>query len=86
MRSSEGVRAAEALPLAREKFDVEVFKPSGGTILYELLRGRIHNFDDEDEKDNTILRLLFIFEKTLIERGWLPSDFGMFVARRKHSS
>jgi SAM-dependent methyltransferase len=83
---SEGVRAAEALPLAREMFEIEVHKPCGGTILYELLRGRIHNFDDEDEKDNAILRLLFVFEKTLIERGWMPSDFGMFVARRKRTS
>ncbi len=25
------------------------FQPTGGTILYELPRGRIHNFDDDDE-------------------------------------
>jgi ubiquinone/menaquinone biosynthesis C-methylase UbiE len=80
---SEGVRSEEILPLAQKILDVIDIRPMGGTINYELLRGRIHNFDDQSDTDNTILRLICLLEKIMIREGVLESDFVRFVARKR---
>lgn len=82
---SEGVRSAEILPLARRYFDIVEERATGGTISYELLRGIIHNFDANDDKDATILRLVLLLEKLLIEHGAIDSDFKFFVARKRRA-
>ena len=83
---SEGVRSADILPLAREYFEIIEEHSLGGTINYELLRGIAHNFDENDEKDATILRLILLLEKLLIEANLIDSDFKCFIARKRNSS
>jgi SAM-dependent methyltransferase len=78
---SESVRSSEILPMMHRYMDVVEVRPFGHTILYELLRGRIHNYDQKSEADDTILRLLCVFEKVLIDEGVLPSDFCLAFAR-----
>lgn len=63
--------------------DTAALHPQGYTVLYELLRGRIHNFDPASGQDNCILKLLCTFERTLIETGVLGSDFSLVLARKK---
>ena len=78
---SESVRSAEILPLLAEHFDVVEHRPFGGTLLHILLSHVMEAFDLEDEKDLSILRLMFLHERTLIRQGVLPSDFACVVAR-----
>jgi hypothetical protein len=54
---------------------------TGGTILHPLLSSIASNFDRDDFGD-AFLRLLILFESTLISRGVLPSDYVFCLARR----
>ena len=80
---SEGVRAAEIFGVMRDHLDIMDIVPIGNTINYEMLRGRIHNFDDADTKDAFILELLCTFEKILLDRGVISSDFNLVFAKQK---
>ena len=82
---SEGVRSAEILPLAKEYFDVLDVRSLGGTIHYELLRGIIHNFDVNDEKDMALLEMILLLERKLLENNVIDADFKCFVAKRRHA-
>jgi SAM-dependent methyltransferase len=83
---SEGVRAAEILPqLERHLVPVEI-KPLGGSLVYDLLLGIIQNFDDNDENDVALLRILCQCEAILIEQGILSSDFAYFAARKRSTA
>lgn len=78
---SESVRSAELVPLLEERFEIVERKPFGGTLLHIPLSHVMKSFDLEDERDLAILRLMFLYERTLIEHGVLPSDFVYLVAR-----
>ncbi len=78
---SESVRSAELIPLLEERFEIVESKPFGGTLLHIPLSHVMSSFDLEDEKDLSILRLMFLFERTLLKHQVLPSDFVYLVAR-----
>lgn len=78
---SEGVRSAEILPVAKQYFKIIDERPLAGTIHYELLRGIIHNFEVDSEKDMALLRMILLLEKELISNGVIDSDFKCFVAK-----
>ena len=78
---SESVRSAEILPLLEDHFEIVEHKPYGGTLLHILLSHLMPAFDLEDERELSILRLMFLYERTLIRHGVLPSDFVCVVAR-----
>ena len=80
---SEGVRSAEIFSVMQDYLDIMDIVPIGNTVNYEMLRGRIHNFDDADEKDAFILNLLCTFEKILLDHGVLGSDFNLVFAKQK---
>lgn len=79
---SEGVRAVEIVPLLRRHFDVEVV-PLGVSLMYEVLLGRIHNFDVDDENDDAILDLVFGADRLAMEARLVEPCFASIVARRK---
>lgn len=80
---SEGIRSADIFDVMAEYLNIVKITPICYTILYELLRGRIHNFDEFDEKDQFILNLLCILEKTLFDNQVIGSDFNLVIAKRK---
>lgn len=80
---SEAARSAEIIELVSRKFKIVKRLDYGGTIMQSLLGQIAFNFDPQDEKDNTILNLIALFEKTLIETGCLTSDFTLIVAQKK---
>lgn len=83
--SGSGFRSEDICGLLEEHLRVVETRPLGETLLYELLRGRIHNFDDTDPKDAFVLRLLAVFEKIMIESNVINSDFCFMVAKKKAS-
>ena len=80
---SEGVRSAEIISLAKGYFDVLDERSLGGTIHYELLRGIVHNFDVNDEKDTVLLEMILLLERMLLENNVVDADFKCFVAKKR---
>ncbi len=78
---SEAARSGEILPLLEDYFEVVDHKPYGGALLHILLSHVMESFDLEDENHLSILRLMFLYERTLVRQGLLPSDFACVVAR-----
>lgn len=83
---SESVRSAEIMPVLKNYFDVVEYKPYGGALTHMLLTHVMSSFDLKDADQVAILRLIFLFEQTLMEHDVLPSDFAYVVARPKKTS
>lgn len=77
---SEGVRAAEIVPVMRRFFDVEVI-PTGLSIAYEVLLGIVHNFVDDDPMDDALIDFIFAFDRLCGSVGLTPCCFAGLVAR-----
>lgn len=50
--------------------------------MHMLLQDIIANFDHDDERDRTVLKLLIQLEATLIREKVLTSDFCFLVAQK----
>lgn len=79
---SESIRSADIIRILKDRLDVIKLSYTGGTILYPLLSDIASNFEISPEGE-TILKLLILFEKTLIEKQVLPSDYVFCMARKK---
>jgi len=79
---SEGVRAAEIVPIMRRRFDVEVI-PVGMSLLYEVLIGIIHNFEPGDPNDDAFLDLIFEADRLAAQSKLVEPCFASLVARPK---
>jgi hypothetical protein len=79
---SESTRSLDIVPLLKERFEIIKLAYTGGTILYPLLEGIASNFE-KDEDAETILKLSILFEKLLIEKDVLPSDYVFCMAKKK---
>jgi SAM-dependent methyltransferase len=79
---SEAIRSAEILPLLKMYFDIVEFRPYGGTLLHMLLSGITGNFEEKNEGDEALLKVLCLMDETL-ESQIGGSDFAVIVARPK---
>ncbi|MEM6539083.1 MAG: class I SAM-dependent methyltransferase [Pseudomonadota bacterium] len=79
---SEGVRSADIFDVMEKHLKIEKVVPFGQTLAYEVLRGRVQNFDDNDAKDQAILSLICLLEKELIDAGVISSDFNFVIATK----
>lgn len=82
---SEGVRSSDIIFVAEQFFDFEIYHPAGQSVVYELLRGRVHNFSDDDPLEQTLLKLLTYIDYLCLSEGILESDFAFGVLKRKAS-
>ncbi len=80
---SEGVRAAEIVPLAREHFDLMEIKFAGPSFLRPTLRNIVHNFRADSIADRALLESLLLMEKALIDHGVVEANNAYFIARRR---
>lgn len=81
---SESVRSEDIMGVLKRKLAVIKLSHTGGTILHPLLAHIASNFEGNEDAD-TLLKLLIVFERTLIEKNVLPSDYVYCVAARKGS-
>lgn len=82
----EAVRSSDILPLTHSIFRVIEQRDYGGTLLHWLFHEIIANFDETQPEHVERIRAACEYERDLIERGLLPSDFTVVVAGRKHGS
>lgn len=83
MDPSEAVNSAQIIPLLSKYFDILEHKKYGGTLLHLLMNHVMANFDTEDEVQASLVKMIFLYEQTLIENNVLDSDFCYVVARPK---
>ena len=80
---SEGVHASRILPLTYQYFDVIQRQDYGGAIMRPFFTGILRNFDWNDPKDQTVARLVILFEQMLTRNSTIPSYHSMVLARRR---
>ena len=79
---SESVNSQGIMPAIKKHLDIIKLDYTGGTILHPLLNGIASSFE-KDEDGAAIIKLLIFIEKTLIEKGVLPSDYVFCMAKKK---
>ncbi len=83
MDPSEAVRSADIMSELKKVFEILEYKPYGGTLLHMLLTHTMASYDLDDPDQQAVLKMIFLFEKTLIQQGVLQPDFAFVVARPK---
>jgi GT2 family glycosyltransferase/CDP-glycerol glycerophosphotransferase (TagB/SpsB family)/glycosyltransferase involved in cell wall biosynthesis/ubiquinone/menaquinone biosynthesis C-methylase UbiE len=78
---TEAIRSEEIDLLIPKYFNVVESHQSGGTILFWLLDGIAHNFDNS-EASNRILSRLIKAEKELVENEIIPEYFKIYVLKQ----
>ena len=81
MDPTEAVRSADIIPVLEKDFEILERKDYGGTLLHPLLNHVMPTFDVNDERQLSLLRMIALFEQTLVEQKVLASDFTYVVAR-----
>jgi len=81
MDPTEAVDSAQILPLLTRHFEIVEHREYGGTLLHLVLNHVMANFDVTDELQASLVKMIFLFEQTLVEQEVLDSDFCYVVAR-----
>ncbi|WP_375411199.1 class I SAM-dependent methyltransferase [uncultured Bradyrhizobium sp.] len=80
---SESVRSAEIVSVLKYHFDIIDFRPYGGALSHLLFSGIAANFDETNEDDVAIMKLILLLEDQLEQHKVIGSDFAAIVARPK---
>ena len=80
---SESVRSAEIVGLLEKEFVPIIKREYGGTLLQFALANIVGNFDPNKMKDKVILKMLYEFEKLLIQEKIIKSDFIFMLLKKK---
>ena len=78
---TEAVNSSDILPLLSRHFEVLELRRYGGTLLHLVLNDLMANFDVTDDAQASLLRMIFLYEQTLMEFRVLDSDFAYVVAQ-----
>jgi len=78
---SESIRSQEIISVMEKNLVVVHLAYTGGTILHPLLDDIASNFE-RDKDAETILKLLILLEKNLIEAKVLQSDYVFCIAKK----
>lgn len=79
---SEGVRAADIIPVMKKYFDVKVMT-LGMSVIYEVLLGTIHNFVDGDPGDDAMIDFMLAYDRVCAAGGLVPPCFACLLGRPK---
>jgi SAM-dependent methyltransferase len=78
---TEAIRSADIIPVLATQFEILERRDYGGTLLQLLLNHVMATFDLDDEEQASLLRTIFLYERTLLEQNVIASDFSYVVAR-----
>jgi ubiquinone/menaquinone biosynthesis C-methylase UbiE len=78
---SEAVRSADVYPLLASRFEIERQFDAGGTLLNLIFDGTVvNNFQAGDPAHDALIEKAFRWERELMARGEIGSDFKFIVA------
>lgn len=80
---SEAARSSDIIPVFRDTFEKKWVYEYGGSLLHLVLEHIAANFEEDDEIDRCLIRLLDVFETTLISSGYLNNDFAMLAGAKE---
>jgi hypothetical protein len=80
---SEAARSSDIIPVLKDAFDRTRVYEYGGSLLHLVLEHIAANFDEDDDRDRSLIRLLDVVETTLISSGYLNNDFAMLAGEKK---
>jgi hypothetical protein len=83
MDPTEAVRSADIERVLYETFEVVEDRPWGGTIMHMLFENIAGNFAPDNPLHDAIVKLIVDEENLLIEQRVIPSDFKVYVCRRR---
>lgn len=78
---TESVRSGELMNLLGDYFDIELDRGHHGTLIFPLFHRTSGCFDEEDERDMALVRLIIMLERQLMQSGTLPPLFRSIVAK-----
>ena len=79
---SEAIRSGELIDCMKQAFVVERYLPMGGTLLNLIFWGeRVNRFNPENPIHLSFINKAFDYEQALLQRGHIPSDFALVIAR-----
>ena len=79
---SESIRSQDIISVMEKRLNILELAYTGGTILHPLLGDIATNFE-RDQDAETLLKLLILFEKTLVEKEVLQSDYVFCIANKR---
>jgi len=80
---TEAVRAEELVTFSERHFDVLERKDLGGAVVQHLLFDIVQNFRFEVPRERSLIEILCTIDAMLTDAGRIPSDFAVFVARKR---
>ncbi|MCT9017149.1 class I SAM-dependent methyltransferase [Cupriavidus gilardii] len=78
---SEAVRSEDIIPTVEQRFERIEFHSLGGSVLNHVFKGIAGNFDESNQADLDMIRLLQGMEEWLERNGHVPPDFVFAVYR-----
>ncbi len=80
---SEAIRSKEIIPVLERFFKIKMIKYFGGPIFNPLFNRIVGNFDHEDERDVSLIRMILLLEEILIREKVLESDYAVIIAEKR---
>ena len=80
---SEAIRSQDILPVLKHYFNINTIRYFGGSVYHLLFNEIMGNFDHNDQKDVTLIRLVLLLERILIEEGILDNDYALMIGQKR---
>ena len=80
---SEAVHSEEIMSISMLFFDLLEIAEEGTTLTHPLLNDIMRYFDEDNEMEEAILRLIFLIEEILIQEHVLESDTKLAIFRKR---
>jgi 2-polyprenyl-3-methyl-5-hydroxy-6-metoxy-1,4-benzoquinol methylase len=82
---SEGIRAAEIVPLIASRFEIKHFRYVGGTLLLLVFNEIAGNFNEDDAEIMPLVEALITLDNFLIDNAVLPSYHVYMVCQKTNN-
>lgn len=80
---SEAIRSRDIIPVLERFFTVKTIRYLGGSLYNPLMSEVIGNFNDDDEMDAAMIRMILFLEETMIGQKMLDDDYAVIIAQKK---
>jgi SAM-dependent methyltransferase len=80
---SEAVRSSDIITIIKRHFDIRVLKYFGGAIFHPLFDDIMANFDHKNESETSLIKMILLLERMMVEQKVLGEDYAIIVAERR---
>jgi SAM-dependent methyltransferase len=80
---SEAIRSEDIIPTLQHYFKINAIRFFGGSIYHPLFSEIVGNFDHNDQKDVSLVKLVLLLERVLIEEGILDNHYAVITGEKR---